>query len=45
MRRKLYLVNEVGSTFYFDYGHACVIEDLDGFGFASKVVRLARLPL
>ena len=33
MRRKLYLVNEVGSTFYFDYAHSCVIEEMDGFGF------------
>jgi len=30
MRRKLYLVNEVGSTFYFDYTHNCIIEELDG---------------
>ena len=37
MRRKLYLVNEIGSTFYFDYGHACVIEELDGFGFEFEI--------
>ena len=27
MRRRFYLVKEVGSTFYFDYTHACIIED------------------
>ena len=37
MRRKLYLVNEVGSTFYFDYGHNCIIEEMDGFGFEFSV--------
>ena len=37
MRRKLYLVNEIGNTFYFDYGHACVVEDLDGFGFEFEI--------
>lgn len=37
MRRKLYLVNEVGSTFYFDYTHNCIIEELDGLGFEFDV--------
>ena len=37
MRRKLYLVNEVGSTFYFDYVHNCIIEELDGFGFEFEI--------
>lgn len=37
MRRKLYLVNESGSTFYFDYSHNCLIEDLDGFGFEFDI--------
>ena len=37
MRRKLYLVNEVGSTFYFDYAHSCVIEEMDGFGFEFDI--------
>ena len=37
MRRKLYLVNEVGSTFYFDYMHNCVIEEMDGFGFEFDI--------
>ena len=37
MRRKLYLVNEVGSTFYFDYEHSCVIEEMDGFGFEFDI--------
>ena len=37
MRRKLYLVNEVGSTFYFDYAHNCLIEELDGLGFEFDV--------
>ncbi len=37
MRRKLYLVNEVGSTFYFDYAHNCVIEEMDGFGFEFDI--------
>ena len=37
MRRKLYLVNEVGSTFYFDYAHKCIIEELDGLGFEFDV--------
>ena len=37
MRRKLYLVNEVGSTFYFDYRHNCVIEEMDGFGFEFDI--------
>lgn len=37
MRRKLYLVNEVGSTFYFDYTHNCVIEEMDGFGFEFDI--------
>ena len=37
MRRKLYLVNEIGSTFYFDYAHKCIIEDLDGLGFEFDV--------
>ena len=37
MRRKLYLVNEVGSTFYFDYAHECIIEELDGLGFEFDV--------
>ena len=37
MRRKLYLVNEVGSTFYFDYAHKCIIEELDGLGFEFDI--------
>ena len=37
MRRKLYLVNEVGSTFYFDYVHNCLIENLDGLGFEFDI--------
>lgn len=37
MRRKLYLVNEIGSTFYFDYSHNCVIEELDGLGFEFNI--------
>mgnify|MGYP006916191508 CR=1 FL=1 len=37
MRRKLYLVNEVGSAFYFDYAHNCVIEEMDGFGFEFDI--------
>lgn len=37
MRRKLYLVNESGSTFYFDYSHNCLIEDMDGFGFEFDI--------
>ena len=37
MRRKLYLVNEVGSTFFFDYYHGCVIEELDGLGFEFDI--------
>ena len=37
MRRKLYLVNEVGSTFYFDYRHSCVIEELEGLGFEFEI--------
>lgn len=37
MRRKLYLVNEVGSTFYFDYTHNSVIEEMDGFGFEFEI--------
>jgi hypothetical protein len=37
MRRKLYLVNEVGSTFYFDYAHNSVIEEMDGFGFEFEI--------
>lgn len=37
MRRKLYLVNEIGSTFYFDFNHGCVIEELDGFGFEFEI--------
>lgn len=37
MRRKLYLVNEVGSTFYFDYVHNCIIEELDGLGFEFEI--------
>ena len=37
MRRKLYLVNEIGSTFYFDYSHNCIIEDLDGLGFEFDI--------
>ena len=37
MRRKLYLVNEVGSTFYFDYAHSTLIEELDGLGFEFDV--------
>lgn len=37
MRRKLYLVNEVGSTFYFDYNHGCIIEELDGLGFEFDI--------
>ena len=37
MRRRFYLVNEVGSTFYFDYTHACIIEELDGLGFEFEI--------
>ena len=37
MRRKLYLVNEVGSTFYFDYVHNCIIEELACFGFEFEI--------
>ena len=37
MRRKLYLVNESGSTFFFDYVHNCVIEELDGLGFEFDI--------
>ena len=37
MRRRFYLVNEVGSTFYFDYSHNCVIEELDGLGFEFEI--------
>ena len=37
MRRKLYLVNEVGSTFYFDYKHNTLIEELDGLGFEFDI--------
>ena len=37
MRRKLYLVNEVGSTFYFDYAHKCIIDELDGVGFEFDI--------
>ena len=37
MRRRFYLVNEVGSTFYFDYTHNCVIEELDGLGFEFAI--------
>ena len=37
MRRKLYLVNESGSTFFFDYLHGCIIEELDGFGFEFDI--------
>ena len=37
MRRKLYLVNEIGSTFYFDLHHNCAIEELDGFGFEFEI--------
>ena len=37
MRRKLYLVNEIGSTFFFDYAHNCVIEELDGLGFEFDI--------
>ena len=37
MRRKLYLVNEIGSTFYFDYAHSCIIEELDGLGFEFDI--------
>ena len=37
MRRKFYLVNEVGSTFFFDYAHKCIIEELDGLGFEFNI--------
>ena len=37
MRRKFYLVNEIGSTFFFDYSHSCVIEELDGLGFEFDI--------
>ena len=37
MRRRFYLVNEVGSTFYFDYTHTCIIEELDGLGFEFEI--------
>lgn len=37
MRRKLYIVNESGSTFYFDYAHGCIIEELDGLGFEFEI--------
>ena len=37
MRRKLYIVNEVGSTFYFDSFHNCAIEELDGLGFEFEI--------
>lgn len=37
MRRKLYIVNELGSTFYFDYYHGCIIEELDGLGFEFDI--------
>ena len=37
MRRKFYLVNEVGSTFYFDYKHNTLIEELDGLGFEFDI--------
>ena len=37
MRRRFYLVNEVGSTFYFDYTHKCAIEEMDGFGFEFDI--------
>ena len=37
MRRKLYLVNEVGSSFHFDYSHKCAIEELDGLGFEFDI--------
>lgn len=37
MRRKLYIVNQSGSTFYFDYAHCCVIEELSGLGFEFDV--------
>ena len=32
MRRRFYLVNEVGSTFYFDYSPNVSLEELDGLG-------------
>jgi len=37
MRRKLYLVNESGSTFFFDYHHNCLIETIEGLGFEFDV--------
>lgn len=37
MRRKLYLVNEIGSTFHLDYQHNCLIEDLEGLGFEFDI--------
>lgn len=37
MRRKLYLVNESGSTFYFDFQSQCAIEEIDGLGFEFDI--------
>ncbi len=31
--RKLYLVNEVGTTYFLDYKNNTLIETLDGLGF------------
>ena len=35
--RKLYLVNEVGTTYYLDYRNNTLIESLDGFGFDFNI--------
>ncbi len=35
--RKLYLVNEVGTTYYFDYRSNTLIEAIDGLGFSYDI--------
>lgn len=35
--RKLYLVNEVGTSYYFDYQNNTLIETLDGLGFEYNI--------
>lgn len=37
MRRKFYLINENDTTFYFDYSHNCLIEEIDGLGFEFEI--------
>lgn len=35
--RKLYLVNEVGTTFFFDYNNNSLVESIDGLGFEFDI--------